>query len=112
MRVPGYANLKYHDRPISTIIEMNPDRRFNLSDFHDYFDTPASDQTGTSAPFTVGETIRDGEHSVTLFRIGRSLKAKGLSAPGDQGSAGGREPGQLHAAPWTLPRSRRSCDPF
>jgi hypothetical protein len=37
MRVPGYVNRKYPDAPVAKILEAHADRRFNPSDFGDFW---------------------------------------------------------------------------
>jgi hypothetical protein len=33
LRLPGFPNLKYDSRPLSRLVELHPDRRFNLEQF-------------------------------------------------------------------------------
>lgn len=78
LRVPGTLNLKY-DPPRSVLIELfQPDRRYHLRAFEELLpEGPAGGRA--RGPFRVPEKIRDGERNATLYRLARSLKARGLS---------------------------------
>lgn len=80
LRVPGTLNYKYTP-PRRVLVEVfNPDRAYNVCDFDDMLpEEPEPMTNGNGRGFTVGEKIKDGERNTTLYKLARSMKAKGLS---------------------------------
>lgn len=79
LRLPGSFNHKY-DPPQRVLIEQfEPERAYNPCDFDDLPSPEPEPQNGNGRGFTVGERIREGERNDTLYRLARSLKARGLS---------------------------------
>ncbi|MGH8696028.1 MAG: phage/plasmid primase, P4 family [Burkholderiales bacterium] len=86
LRLPGTLNRKPEygaPRPV-TLETLEPDRRYNLSELDDVL-TPEPEPTadGAAAPFVLPDRILAHEpgRNHTLWRYGRSLKAKGWKLP-------------------------------
>ncbi|OGG46693.1 MAG: hypothetical protein A3F84_25160 [Candidatus Handelsmanbacteria bacterium RIFCSPLOWO2_12_FULL_64_10] len=82
LRVPGTLNLKDPKNPRPVVVtKWELEKRFNLSDFDPYFveDAPAPGGNGKAqvAP-PVGETIPDGQRSVTLTSLGGTMRRRGM----------------------------------
>lgn len=82
LRIPRTLNHKpEYGTPRPVLIEtFNPERAYNPSDFDDVLPAepePKANENGRG--FTVGKKIKDHERNATLYRLARSLKAKGLS---------------------------------
>jgi hypothetical protein len=80
LRLPDTMNYKY-DPPRPVRLEHWDDAAvFNMSEFDSFLpEEPPAHGPDTSARFSVGATIQDGQRNATLYKLGRSLKAKGLS---------------------------------
>lgn len=87
LRLPGTLNHKYDPPRAVTIEVLEPERRYTSQTLLTAL--PLLRSEGTSAtsgaitphgPFSLPETINDGHRNDTLYRLARSLKAKGLSA--------------------------------
>jgi len=82
LRVPGTLNSKYDPpRPV-TVETLDPERRYNLGEFE--WVIPKEPVDGRPTRLLVGATIRQGERNDTLYRLGRSMAAKGFSPPAIQ----------------------------
>jgi AAA domain/Primase C terminal 1 (PriCT-1) len=92
LRVPGTLNHKYTP-PRPVVIEvLRPERQWVLGELLPHLPVDPESQQPQAAPagdgvtnghparFTLPERIREGERNSTLFKLGRSLKARGLSA--------------------------------
>lgn len=77
LRLPGSMNVKYTPPRQAKVETFDPSRRYQLSEFEDLL--PPFPQEPAGQPFTAPHTIADGCRNDTLYRAGRSLKAKGLS---------------------------------
>ncbi len=78
LRVPGTRNFKYTPPLLVTVETFEPDRRYTLSDFEPWLPTVASTGTGARDPLHVEGDISEGQRNASLFRLGRSLRAKGV----------------------------------
>jgi hypothetical protein len=95
MRLPGTINVKDPDNPLPCLLlECNPERRFNPSDFDDYF-TPAPIQEATPTPSPTPNSERrklaratvdflalgapEGERQVRAFKAACDLAGCGYS---------------------------------
>jgi hypothetical protein len=77
LRLPGTQNFKY-DPPRHVVVErLEPERRYNISEFEDLL--PPEPAEANRTPFVAPEKICDGARNSTLYKTGRMLKAKGLS---------------------------------
>lgn len=82
LRPPHTLNRKpEYGTPRPVLIEVfNPDLRYNPSDLDDLLPRePEATTNGNGRGFVVGDRIKDHERNHTLYRLARSLKAKGLS---------------------------------
>ncbi|WP_337288620.1 DUF3631 domain-containing protein [Candidatus Methylomirabilis sp.] len=82
LRIPGTLNHKPEygtPRPVQ-IETFNPERAYNPSDFDDLLPAEPEPVNGNGQGFTVGDKIKDGERNTTLYKLARSMKAKGLSS--------------------------------
>lgn len=77
LRVPGTFNHKYNP-PRPVILEtLNVEADYNLTDFDEWLPAdPRPKVNGMAGPFTVPDVIPVGERNDTLYKLGRSLKAK------------------------------------
>ena len=64
-----------------TIDVFDPERRCNLADFDEWLPEAPATANGTPIDFDLAGEIPSGARNQTLFRLARSLKAKGLPAP-------------------------------
>jgi hypothetical protein len=78
LRLPGTLNHNYSPARRVTVEMFEADRRYNLSDFDWLPEVPQAE--GKNDPLTIDSEIREGKRNDTLYRLGRSLKAKGLPA--------------------------------
>lgn len=79
LRLPSTKNRKYRPARWVQIEHVDPDARYNPSDFEDWLpDVPDEQLQADAAPFTIPDVIPVHERNNTLFRLARSLKAKGL----------------------------------
>ena len=86
MRIPGSFNFKDQDEdehapPIKVGIEhIDAERRYNIADFDEILPTVAARPTpATAVPLSPGDPIRKGQRNIELHRVGRKLRAAGLS---------------------------------
>jgi AAA domain-containing protein/primase-like protein len=79
LRVPGTRNFKYTPPRAVTVEALDPERRYNPSEFDDLL--PAEPVAERGAPFTMpDEPLAEGEgRNNALYRLIRSLKAKHIS---------------------------------
>jgi primase-like protein len=77
MRVPDTLNHKYSPSREVTIELLEPDRRYDASEFDALL--PPEPALVPNGPFVVPEQILDGQRNDTLYRMARSMKAKGYS---------------------------------
>jgi hypothetical protein len=79
LRVPGARNHKYTPARTVTLEVFEPSRRYNPSEF-EWLLPPEPTPNGAKSPsFTMPPTIEDGHRNDTLYKSGRSLRAKGWS---------------------------------
>ena len=78
LRLPGTKNWKYDPPPQVRTEECHSERRYLSSDFDDVLPAETAEPVNGTV-FHAPETIPDGERNVTLYKVARSLKAKGLS---------------------------------
>lgn len=76
LRVPGTLNYKYDPPRLVQIELMEAERRYNASEFEVL---PEPNAKTANGGFVAPEKIPAGERNSWLYRLGRSLKAKGLS---------------------------------
>jgi len=79
LRVVGTWNRKYTPPRKVRRELLRPDRRYFLSEFEQILPQEPPGKRHQEG-FRVPRTIRDGERNNTLYRLARSLKAKGLGA--------------------------------
>lgn len=80
LRLPGTLNHKYTPPQRVTIERFDSEQRYNPCDFDDFLpEEPHT--TGNSRPerFEMPPTIHNGQRNQSLYRLARSLKARGLS---------------------------------
>jgi hypothetical protein len=78
LRIPGTFNFKYSPARPVTLERLEEGTRFNPGDFDSLLPGEPFD-TGPGKHFSVPEKISAGGRNSTLYRLGRSLKARGLS---------------------------------
>ena len=78
LRLPNTLNHKYSPARRVVVETFEPDRRVNLIDFEGWLPDVVSMGTGTRDPLHVEGDIPQGQRNETLFRLGRSLRVKGL----------------------------------
>jgi hypothetical protein len=78
LRVPGTFNGKpEYGAPRPVVLELlEPDRRYNPGELGEVV-PPESAEAQAAGPFVLPDRIPEGERNPTLFRYGRSLRAKG-----------------------------------
>ncbi len=81
MRLPGTLNVKDPANPRPCLlVECNPERRFNLSDFDDYFTPDAATQQAPPPPTTPpSDRIPDGERNSTLTRKAGAMRRQAMT---------------------------------
>ena len=73
LRLPGFKNTKYKERPAVETISVNPTREYTSADF------PAVPDVLVEKPrFEVPGAIPEGQRNDTLFKLASSLRAKGM----------------------------------
>jgi replicative DNA helicase len=77
-RVPGTFNHKYTPPRLVTIERHEPRHSHDLSELEHAL-PPVAMQAAPSSRFTAPEQICEGNRNATLYRLGRSLKGRGLS---------------------------------
>ena len=96
LRVPDTLNYKYDPPRDVTIERFKPNRLYDLADFEAV--VPVAPQPGPKAPFKAPDIIPLHARNTTLYRLARSLHARGLSqaailaALREENSAKGRPP--------------------
>lgn len=79
LRVPGTENYRYEPSRLVRLERCDGTRRFNLDDFDGWLPSePAVDRA--PARFAMPEQVLAGTRNATLYRLGRSLKARGLGS--------------------------------
>lgn len=83
LRVPGTVNRKpEYGAPRPVVVEiLQPDRRYNPSELDAVLPPEPDPAPGGTGAFVLPERIPEGERNHTLWRYGRSLRAKGLKLP-------------------------------
>ena len=80
LRLPGSSNYKYAPPRQVRLTHIAEELRYNPSDFDLLLpEDPHSNGEQPTAAFTVPPRIQDGERNTTLYKLARSLKARGLS---------------------------------
>ncbi len=80
LRLPGSSNHKYVPPRLVTLTNLDASSRYNPIDFDSLL--PAEPHQDSHEPrFAVPETIAKGARNSILYKLGRSLKARGLSEP-------------------------------
>jgi hypothetical protein len=80
LRLPGTANIKYSPKRPVTLDLLDADRRYNPSDFEDACLADPDPEAARTGPFVLPtEPPTPSQRDPTLFKFGRSLKAKGMS---------------------------------
>jgi hypothetical protein len=75
LRLPWTRNHKYDPARFVELAHLDPNCRYNLSEFDPLLPDEPPSTTGVVVP----ENIAEGSRNGTLYRIGRSLRRKGLS---------------------------------
>jgi hypothetical protein len=81
LRIPQTRNYKYNPPREVSIEIFDPSRRYNISEFEDLL--PGSEDLpvlGGHGGFQMPPKVGMGQRNRTLYRLARSLKARGLSA--------------------------------
>jgi P4 family phage/plasmid primase-like protien len=78
LRVPDTFNYKYAPPAKVILEECEPKRRYNLGELLEFL--PEEERPGVNghARFTMPPEVGVGDRHLTLFRLGRSLKTKGI----------------------------------
>lgn len=80
LRVPGTKNHKYAP-PRPVVIEvLEGDRDYNPSDFDSWLPTVAHEPTAAAPSADFSGTYTEGNRNATLYKLARSLRAKGVDA--------------------------------
>jgi hypothetical protein len=81
LRVPGTWNHKpdYPDRPPVHLEACDPTRRYNPDDFDSWL-PPEPGRDGRAALFAMPARVPEGNRNNMLYRLARSLKARGCGA--------------------------------
>jgi len=83
LRVPGTKNFKYDPPRDVVITQFHPDRRVALREILRHLPAvPAENADTNGHRFQVPAQIVAGARNDTVYRLGRSLKARGVSADG------------------------------
>ena len=78
LRIPNTFNRKYTPpRPV-TIEMFRPERRYNPCDFDEWLPATPGAVASSSKRVPLKEPIRKGTRNNTLYKVGRSLRAKGF----------------------------------
>lgn len=80
LRLPGTLNPKY-DPPRQALIDHladEPELQYQPADFDELLPPEPAESAGTTETFTAPESILDGQRNITLYKLTRALKAKGL----------------------------------
>lgn len=81
LRLPGSSNHKYMPpRPV-VLTHLDSSLRYNPNDFDSLLPAAEPYRDSRQPGFAVPETIAEGTRNSTLYKLGRSLKARGLSEP-------------------------------
>lgn len=86
LRLPESTNWKYPHAPQVRTEAWHPERRYLPSNFDAVLPPESADPLDNGAGVHGPGTIADGQRNVTLFKIARSLKAKGLSRAAIEGA--------------------------
>jgi len=78
LRVPGTRNFKYDPPREVVITQFHPDQRVALAEILRHLPAPGEDN-GHRPTFRMPVQIIEGARNDTLYKLGRSLKAKGLT---------------------------------
>src|SRR6266540_609652 len=83
LRVPGTVNVKpEYGTPRPVVCErIEPARRYDASELDDVLPAEAPLATDATSPLVLPDQIPAGERNTTLWKYGRSLKAKGAKLP-------------------------------
>jgi hypothetical protein len=77
LRVPGTFNYKYDPARRVRLDHLAEEIQYNAQEVDDLL--PPEPIGSAPGPFTVPEQIHDGARNTILYKLGRALKAKGLS---------------------------------
>ena len=77
LRLPGTFNYKYAPPARVAVEQLETGRRYNLSELLDFLPAEPG-ETGPAARFTMPPAAGVGDRHLTLFKLGRSLKTRGL----------------------------------
>ena len=78
LRIPNTLNCKYSPSRRVTVVVFEPDRRYSPSDF-DWLPEAADRSNSSASPVDLSKPIGQGQRNRQLYRLGRGLKAKGLT---------------------------------
>ena len=78
LRIPNTLNYKYSPSRRVTVVVFEPDRRYKPSDF-DWLPEANGRPNSSASLVDLSEPIRQGQRNEQLYRLGRGLKAKGLT---------------------------------
>jgi hypothetical protein len=79
LRIPGTKNHKYAPPRIVMVEHFDPEARYNLSEFSEWLPAQPSANLQKVSDFpTFNGPIIDGRRNDTLYKLARSLKAKGI----------------------------------
>lgn len=82
LRVPGTKNYKYDPPREVVITQFYPDRRVTLAEILRHLPAEPAENNGQRSTFQVPDLIVEGARNDTVYKLGRSLKARGLSPDG------------------------------
>lgn len=80
LRLPGSTNHKYAPPRPARLVTFEPSRRYDLSEFSWLQQSPEVARGETPAAVTLSERVREGTRNISLYKIGRGLRAKAPSA--------------------------------
>jgi hypothetical protein len=78
MRLPGFVNAKYPDRPRVRVLTLDAGRRFNVSDFAEYRTLGAEAAHAPAPP--VEDVIPEGARNATLASLAGTMRRRGMQA--------------------------------
>lgn len=80
LRMPGTRNFKYHPpRPVR-VETFSPEALYNPSDFDDWLPAVPTPSRAVPTNATLADPVTEGQRNALLFRVGRSLRARGVPA--------------------------------
>ncbi len=96
LRVPGTKNFKYEPARLVSVEHFDPEARYNLTDFDEWL--PVASTTIAPSASSIAGPILDGNRNTSLYKLARSLRAKGIEAPAIELSIRSVNQAQCHPA--------------